>query len=122
MPFTSAASELVNEGLHPLAQLEHLDAKAKELEKQNDFDAVIECRIKQLCLQNLLVNLYRFPLMPFLKAEVALAESYAAGGFFKQARKHLACAREGATDVRGQGGSHIPSDAQCQRLQADIKI
>jgi len=114
MPFTSAASELVDERLHPLAQLKHLDAKVKELEAQKDTDAVIECRIKQLSLRKLLVILYEFPLMPLLQAEVALAEAYASGGFFKQAREHIARAREGSNSI------HI--DAQCQRLQVDVQI
>eukprot|EP00930_Biecheleria_cincta_P058441 TRINITY_DN44273_c0_g1_i1.p1 TRINITY_DN44273_c0_g1~~TRINITY_DN44273_c0_g1_i1.p1 ORF type:complete len:379 (-),score=83.52 TRINITY_DN44273_c0_g1_i1:120-1256(-) len=112
-PFESAASELVDESAHPIQQLEILEGKARELTSQGDHDAVIECRIKQLCLQRVLGYLHDFPLQPLVRAQAALAEAYAAGSYFTQAKDHLAQAREVCS-----GGVH--DDAQCRRLQADI--
>lgn len=114
-PFESAASELVNESAHPIEQLELLDEKVLDLEKLGDSDAVIECRIKQLALHRVLRYLYDFPLQPLIRAQVALAEAYAGGGFFKQAHEHLELAREVSN-----GG--IMDDAQCQRLRVDLLI
>jgi len=87
-PFESCAAELVDESLHPLAQLEALEEKVKDLEALNDLDAVIECKIKALALHRLLVYLHDFPIHPLIRAEIALAEAYVAGGFFKQAQEH----------------------------------
>jgi len=112
-PFESAASELVDESLHPIEQLEILEQKARELSSQGDADAVIECRIKQFCLQRVLCHLHDFPLQPIIRAQASLAEAYAEGGYFSQAREHLAQAREVCS-----GG--IYDDAQCRRLQADL--
>lgn len=114
-PFASVASELVDESLHPLEQLEILDAKVADLQELRDADAVIECRIKQLALHRVLRYLYDFPLQPLVRAEVALAESYAFGGFHQQARDHLDMARE-ASD----GG--IMDDTQCQLLHVDFLL
>jgi len=114
-PFESCAAELVDEALHPLAQLEALDEKVKDLEALNDLDAVIECKIKALALHRLLVYLHDFPIHPLIRAEIALAEAYVAGGFFKQAQEHITRARE----VTQTG---VYDDAQCQRLQVDISI
>ncbi|CAE8692178.1 unnamed protein product, partial [Polarella glacialis] len=98
---------------HPLEQLEILEQKVKELTAHGDTDAVIECRIKQLCLHRVLAYLHDFPLQPLIRAQAALAEAYAAGHYFPQAREHLSKAR----DVTSGG---IYDDAQCLRLQADL--
>jgi tetratricopeptide (TPR) repeat protein len=115
VPFESAASELVCESAHPLEQLQLLDTNARDLEKLGDKDAVVECRIKQKALHQVLVYLYGFPLQPLVRAQAVLAEAYAAGGYFQQAHEHLAKAREVSS-----GG--IYDDAQCQRLQIDLLI
>eukprot|EP00929_Paragymnodinium_shiwhaense_P109752 TRINITY_DN76264_c0_g1_i1.p1 TRINITY_DN76264_c0_g1~~TRINITY_DN76264_c0_g1_i1.p1 ORF type:complete len:398 (+),score=97.74 TRINITY_DN76264_c0_g1_i1:79-1272(+) len=115
VPFESAASELVDEGAHPLEQLSLLDAKASDLQAAGDLDAVVECRIKQKALQQVLVYLYGFPLQPLVKAQATLAEAYAAGGYYKQAHEHLAKAREVSF-----GG--IYDDAQCQQIQVDLLL
>lgn len=112
-PFESAASELVDEALHPVEQLELLEEKVRDLEAVGDADAVIECRIKQLALQRLLVYLHDFPLVPLIRAEILLAEAYGAGKYLKQAQEHLGRAHE----VTSTG---IYDDAQCQRLQVDL--
>jgi len=112
-PFESAASEWVNEGAHPLEQLEILDEKVPDLEALGDTDGVIECRIKQLALHGVLRYLYDLPLPPLVRAQAALAEAYAVGGFMRQAREHLDLAREASV-----GG--VMDDAQCQRLRADL--
>lgn len=114
-PFESAASELVDESAHPLEQLRVLDAKAQELEIAGDSDAVVECRIKQLALQRLLVFLYDFPVQAIILAQASLAEAYAKGGYRRQALNHLAGAREVIL-----GSLH--GDAQSQRAQVDILI
>lgn len=114
-PFESAASELVDETTHPVEQLEVLSAKVKELQASGDNDAVVECRIKQLALHRVLVYLYDFPLQPLIRAQIALAEAYALGGFSKQARDHLGKAREATT-------SGVYDDIHCQRLQADLLL
>lgn len=114
-PFESAASELVDEGAHPVEQLGVLEEKAADLESLGDTDAVIECRIKQLALQRVLRYLYDFPLPPLVRAQAALAEAYAKGGFPRQANEHLGLARE-----MSFGG--VMDDAQCQRLRADLLI
>lgn len=114
-PFASVASELVDESLHPLEQLEKLDAKVADLQELRDADGVIECRIKQLALHRVLRYLYDFPLQPVIRAQVALAEAYGVGGFHQQARDHLDMARE-ASD----GG--IMDDTQCQMLHVDFLI
>ncbi|CAE7153041.1 CBP3, partial [Symbiodinium pilosum] len=87
----------------------------KELTSQGDTDAVIECRIKQLSLQRVLANLHQFPLQPLIQAQAALAEAYGQGGYFAQARDHLAQARDVC-----HGG--IYDDRQHQRLQADLLV
>jgi tetratricopeptide (TPR) repeat protein len=114
-PFQSAASSLVDEGAHPVEQLEVLAEKVADHEALGDTDAVIECRIKQLALHRLLLCLYDFPLQGLLRAEIMLAEAYAAGGYLKQADEHL-------TQVREVGGGNLYDDVQCQRLQVDILI
>lgn len=114
-PFQSAASSLVDEGAHPVLQLQVLDEKAADHEALGDTDAVIECRIKQLALQRLLCYLYDFPIQALVRAEITLAEAYATGMYLKQADEHLARARE----VIGGG---IYDDAQCQRMQVDVLI
>jgi tetratricopeptide (TPR) repeat protein len=114
-PFESCAAELVDESLHPLAQLEALEEKVKDLEALNDLDAVIECKIKSLALHRLLVYLHDFPIHPLIRAEIALADAYVAGGFFKQAQEHITRAKE-VTQTQ------VYDDAQCQRLQVDISI
>mmetsp|Transcript_126325 Transcript_126325/g.246328 ORF Transcript_126325/g.246328 Transcript_126325/m.246328 type:complete len:418 (-) Transcript_126325:82-1335(-) len=114
-PFASVASELVDESFHPLEQLEILDVKVADLQGLRDADAVVECRIKQLALHRVLRYLYDFPLQPLIRAEVALAEAYAMGGFHQQARDHLDMARE-ASD----GG--IMDDTQCQMLHVDFLL
>jgi len=114
-PFESAAAELVDESLHPLEQLEILSEKAKQLKNEGDADAVIECRIKQLTLQRVLAHLHQFPLQPLIQAQAALAEAYGQGGYFLQAREHLAQAREVCN-----GG--IYDDPQHLRLQADLLV
>eukprot|EP00927_Polykrikos_kofoidii_P053752 TRINITY_DN48310_c0_g1_i1.p1 TRINITY_DN48310_c0_g1~~TRINITY_DN48310_c0_g1_i1.p1 ORF type:complete len:398 (+),score=68.77 TRINITY_DN48310_c0_g1_i1:131-1324(+) len=115
VPFESAASELVDEAAHPIEQLQLLDQKIRELESLGEVDAVVECRIKQKALQQVLVYLYGFPLQPLVRAQIALAEAYAAGGYFRQGHEHLAKAREVSA-----GG--IYDDGQCQRLQVDILV
>lgn len=114
-PFQSAASSLVDEGAHPVRQLEVLDEAAAEHEAKGDVDAVIECRIKQVALQRMLWYLSEFPIQGLLRAQIALANAYAAGGYLKQADDHLAQARETI------GGS-VYDDAQCQRIQVDVLI
>jgi len=109
----SAAAELVDESLHPLEQLEVLATKVEELKAKGDTDAVIECRIKQLCLQKVLSHLHRFPLQPVIQAQATLAEAYGQGGYFAQAKQHIMQAREVCN-----GG--ISDKLQCQRLQADL--
>lgn len=115
-PFYSAASELVPETEHPLKQLDLLEEKAKCLKNEGDLDAVIECRIKQLMLHKLCNRLYQFPLIQDLvRAQLALAEAYAEGGYFRQATDHHARAREVCS-----GGVH--DDTQMRRLQVDLLI
>lgn len=115
VPFESAASELVDETAHPIEQLEMLDEKARDLEALGETDAVVECRIKQKALQQVLVYLYGFPLQPLVRAQAVLAEAYATGGYYRQAHEHLAKAREVSA-----GG--IYDDGQCQRLQVDLLV
>lgn len=114
-PFESAASELVDEGGHPVEQLEALEDKARELEGLGDVDAVIECRMKQLALQKLLTYLHSFPVPPLIRAEAALADAYAAGGYFRQSRDHLGRARKAC-------GDSVFEQGQCHRLEVDILI
>ncbi|CAJ1361115.1 unnamed protein product [Effrenium voratum] len=111
--FESAAAELVDESLHPLEQLDILARKVGELKSSGDTDAVIECRIKELSLQRVLCYLHQFPLQPLIQAQAALAEAYGNGGYYAQAKEHLAQAREVCS-----GG--IYDEMQCQRLQADL--
>lgn len=114
-PFESAASELVDEATHPVEQLDVLGAKARELEALGDSDALVECRIKQMALQRVLVYLYDFPLQDLIRAQITLAEAYALGGFAGQARDHLGKAKEACH-------AGIYDDVQCQRVQSDILL
>lgn len=114
-PFDSAASELVDERLHPVEQLRQLDEKAREREDLGDMDWVIECRIKQLSLHKVLVHLHGYPLPDLIRAQAMLAEAYARGGYHKQACDHLVRARE--ANIGG-----VLDDAQGQRLKVDILI
>lgn len=113
--FESAASVLVDESLHPLEQIKHLDAQASDRVALGDSDCIIECRIKQLSLHKVLVHLYDHPLPDLIRAQAVLAEAYSQGGYHKQARDHLARAREACI-----GG--VFDDSQSQRLQVDILI
>eukprot|EP00913_Durusdinium_trenchii_P035843 g33540.t2 len=84
-----------------------------ELKAKGDTDGIIECRIKQLNLQRVLSCLHQFPLQPLIQAQAALAEAYGQGGYFVQAKEHLAQAR----DVCSGG---VYDELQCRRLQADL--
>jgi len=92
-----------------------LQDKARELEAQGDLDAVVECRIKEKALHQVLVYLYGFPLRPLVTAQANLAEAYAAAGYYKQAHEHLAKAREVSF-----GG--IYDDGECQAIQVDLLV
>lgn len=114
-PFESAASELVSESEHPLEQLRLLDIKVQELGKDGDIDGIVECRIKQLCLQKVLVHLHEFPIRDLVVSQVALAEAYVSGGYLKQAHDHLARAKETCS-------VDVHDDGQALRLQVDLLI
>jgi tetratricopeptide (TPR) repeat protein len=115
VPYESTASGLVDESLHPIDQLDLLHEQACQREALGESDAVIECRIKQLALHQVLVYLHDFPPQPLVRAQAALAEAYAVGGYIHQAHDHLARARE---VCRGA----VYDDAQSQRLQVDLQI
>lgn len=109
-PFESAASGLVDESAHPAEQLETLEGKAAELTARGDWDAVIECRIKQLCLYRVLTM--HVP-QELLCAETRLAEAYSSGGYPEQAREHLRRAQEMLGDM---------DDVTRRRHQVDLLI
>lgn len=111
----SAASELVDESLHPVEQLERLDEQARLLRDEGDFDAVAECRMKQVALHTVLVHLYGFPLAHAIRAKLALAEAYAGGKYFAQAREHIGAAELSAS-------SDIEDALQSKRLKVDCLI
>lgn len=61
----------------------------------------------------MLCYLHHFPLQLLVQAQSALAEAYGLGGYFEQAKKHLAEAREVC-----HGG--IPDVRQRKRLEANL--
>mmetsp|Transcript_6157 Transcript_6157/g.17581 ORF Transcript_6157/g.17581 Transcript_6157/m.17581 type:complete len:489 (-) Transcript_6157:104-1570(-) len=114
-PFESAAAEIVSESEHPLEQLRQLEAKAWDLRQLGDADAVVECRIKQLSLQKVLVHLYGFPTTGLVEAQTALADAYAVGGYSEQAQEHLKLAR-----VVCEGSVH--DDEPSRRLEVGLAL
>ncbi len=101
--------------LHPLSQIDALESKVAELEDVSDRDGVIECRIHQLALTQLLVDLYDFPISAACQQHCLLSEAYSMGGYVAQALDHVCY---GQQIVEAQ----IYDNGPCHRLGASLAL
>ncbi|CAD7963944.1 unnamed protein product [Amoebophrya sp. A25] len=74
---------------HPLTQIDALEAKVADLEDAGDRDGVIEARIHQLALTQLLVDVHDLPIAAACHQHCLLSEAYSMGGYVPQALEHI---------------------------------